>query len=59
MELKDMDMKSEIVELNISEVGQVSGGNLPLLGSIGAVLAFGYQMGKDMAARDALQCHVR
>ena len=52
-------MESGIVELSMSEVEQVSGGNLPLISAVGAVLAFGYQMGKDMAARDALQCRAR
>ncbi|WP_411849559.1 hypothetical protein ACLB90_11115 [Stenotrophomonas sp. LGBM10] len=52
-------MNNGIVELNINEVQQVSGGNLVLLGTIGAVLAFAYQAGKDMAARDALQCPAR
>jgi len=52
-------MENGIVELNMNEVEQVSGGNLLILGSVGAVAAFAYQVGKDMAARDALQCPAR
>lgn len=52
-------MEDGMIELDLNEVEEVWGGNLPLLGGIGAVLAFGYQMGKDMAARDALLCRPR
>ncbi|HDS1631986.1 MULTISPECIES: hypothetical protein [Stenotrophomonas] len=53
-------MNNEVIELDMNEVEQVSGGNpLVVAGTVGAVLAFAYQVGKDMAARDALQCPAR
>lgn len=42
-------------ELTVAEMEQVDGGNIVLavIGIAGAVFAFGYQVGKDMAERDA------
>lgn len=50
-------MNKQIKELSPQQVLSVSGGNaLVVAGMAGAVLAFAYQVGKDMAERDNRQC---